>query len=147
MNLKTTISHALLRRAFCIILVLFFSLNFFAGAALAKSCDGGTGCLSCAETVHPHMPGMDMAKAPAPNGCQPLGQTESCSFEIGSDLNQFNGIIPAVRTDQNAAGDIFSVAAVDNSAEPTNEKFLPQPKYSDVKPTTPIYLIIHSLLC
>jgi hypothetical protein len=145
MNLRLNISNAFFRKTFCITLGLLFSLNFIAGAAIAKGCDGGDGCISCAEPLHPHLPGMDMNMAP--HGCQPLGQKGSCSFEIGSDLDQFNAVIPAVRTDQNEAGGIISAAAVDGSPAPKNEEFLPQPLYSAVKPTTPIYLIIHSLLC
>jgi hypothetical protein len=145
MNLKIIISNTFLRKAFCITLVLLFSLNFFAGAALAKSCDGGTGCLSCAEALHPHLPGMDMAMAP--HGCQPLEQKDACSFEISSGLDNFHGIIPAVRTDQNEAGLIFSAVPIDNSPAQTVAKFSSQPLYSDTQPTTPIYLIIQSLLC
>jgi hypothetical protein len=145
MNLKLTISKTFLRKAFCITFVLLFSFNFFAGAALAKSCDGGAGCLSCAEALHPHLPGMDMAMAP--HGCQPLEQKDACSFEISSGLDKFQGIIPAVRTDQNEAGHIFSAAPIDNSPAQTAAKFSPQPLYSDTQLTTPTYLIIQSLLC
>lgn len=151
MNLETTISNNFRRKAFCITLVLFFSLNFFAGAALAKSCDGGAGCLSCAQAVHPHMPGMDMAMAPlgtamAPLGCQPLDQKDGCSFEIGSGPAQFHGIIPAVRMDQSEAGQIFSTVQVDDRPDQSTAKFS-QPLYSDTQPLTAIYLAIHSLLC
>jgi hypothetical protein len=145
MNLKITISNAFLRKVFCITLVLFFSLNFLAGAALAKSCDGGADCMICDEAMHPHRPGMDMAAAP--HGCQPLEQKDACSFEISSGLDKLHGIIPAVRTDQNEAGGSFGALAVDKSPAQSAGKFLPQLHFSDTQPTTPIYLIIQSLLC
>jgi len=145
MNLKITISNAFLRKVFCITLVLLFSLNFVAGAALAKSCDGGADCWICDEVMHPHRPGMDMATVP--HGCQPLERQGTCSFEISSGLDKLHGIIPAVRTDQNETGDIFSAASVDNSTVQTAANFSLLPLYSDTQPTTPIYLIIHSLRC
>jgi hypothetical protein len=152
MNLKPTKSNTFRRKTFCITLVLFFSLNFFAGAALAKSCDGGAGCLSCAQAVHPHMPGMGMAMTPlgtamAPLGCLPLDQKDGCSFEIGSGPAQFHGIIPAVRIYQSETGEIFSANHVDDSPALTAAKFSLPHHYSDTQPTTPIFLIIHSLLC
>jgi hypothetical protein len=146
MNLKTTISNAFLRKAFCSTFVLLFSLNFFVGAALAKSCDGAFGCLSCAEAVHQRqLPGMDMAGAP--HGCQPLEQKDACSFEIGPDTDNFHGIIPTVRTEQNEIGGSFAAIAADESPAPSTGKLLPQPLYTDTQPTTPIYIIIQSLLC
>jgi hypothetical protein len=146
MNLTLLIPNAFLRKAFCSTLVLLFSLNFFAGAALAKTCDGGVGCLSCTEAVHHrHLPGMDMARAA--NGCQPLEQNDGCSFEIGPDTDNFHGIIPTVRTDQNEIGGSFVAIAADESPAPSAGKFLPQPLFSDTQPTTPIYLVIQSLLC
>jgi hypothetical protein len=146
MNLKIPISNVFLRKAFCITFVLLFSLNFFAGAALAKSCDGGFGCLSCEEAVHHrHLPAMD--KGTAPPGCQPLEQEDACSFEIGPDTDNFHGIIPTVRTDQNEIGGSLGAIAADESPASSAGKFLPQTLYSDTQPTTPIYLIIQSLLC
>ena len=145
MNPKITISNAFLRKVFCTTLVLLFSLNFLAGAALAKSCDGGADCMICDEVMHPHLPGMDMATAP--HGCQPLGEQGQCSFEISSGLDKLHGIIPAFRTDQNEAGDIVSAASIDNWPNQTAAKFSSPLLYSDTQPTTPIYLIIHSLRC
>ena len=146
MNLKITIPNTFLRKAFCFTLVLLFGLNFFAGAALAKSCDGGAGCLICTEAVHHrHLPGMDMARAP--HGCQPFEQEDACSSEIGSDTDNFHGIIPTVRTDQNEIGGNFGAIAADESPDQSTGNLLPQPLYSDIQPTTPIYLILQSLLC
>jgi hypothetical protein len=145
MKLKIKIANAFLRKTFCIILVLLFSFYFFVGAAVAKSCDGGTGCLNCAEPMHPHLPAMNMDMAP--HGCLPLEQNDTCKFEIGADSHRFRAIIPTVRTDRNGAGDIFNTNANDDSPVQTAEKFILQPLYSDTKPTTPIYLIIQSLLC
>ena len=146
MNLGLNISKAFFRKAFCITLGLLLSLNFFAGAALAKSCDGGLGCFSCEEAVHlRHLPAMDMAAAPS--GCQPLEQEDACSFEIGPDTDNFHGIIPTVRTDQNDIGGSLGAIAVDESPAQDTGKLLPQPLYTDTQPTTPIYLIIQSLLC
>ena len=147
MKNKTVISSAFLRKAFCITLMLFFSLNFFAGAALAKSCDEEDGCLSCAEAVHPHFPGMDMAKAPAPHGCQPFEQKNACSFEISSGLDKFQSIIPAVRLDQKEAGKISGAASIYTNPALTAAKFSPPHLYADIQTTTPIFLIIQSLLC
>lgn len=145
MNHKITISDAFLRKIFCITLVLLFSLNFLAGAALAKSCEGGVDCMFCDEVMHPHLPGMVMATAP--HGCQPLGEQGECSFEISSGLDNLHGIVPAVRTDQNKAGDIVSTASIVNWPNQTAAGFSSPPFYSDTQPTTPIYLIIHSLRC
>jgi hypothetical protein len=145
MNHKITISNACLWKAGCIILALLFSFNVSIGAALAKSCDGEVDCLSCAEAAHPRLPGMDMTTAP--QGCQPLEQKDACSFEISSGLDKLHGIIPAVRIDQNEAGDSVNAASVDNSTAQSAPKFSPQPYYFDTQPTTPIYLTIHSMLC
>jgi hypothetical protein len=147
MKLKTAISSTFLRKAYCISLMLFFSLSIFAGAALAKSCDGEDGCLSCVEAVHPHFPGMDMAKAPAPSGCQPFEQKNPCSVEISPSLDKFHNIIPAAGTDQKGTGKISGAAPIDNSPALTAAKFSLPPLYSDTQPTTPIFLIVHSLLC
>jgi len=146
MNLKIPISNAFLRKAFCVTFVLLFSSNFFAGTALAKSCDGGFGCLSCEEAVHHrHLPAMDMGTAPP--GCPPLEQNNTCSFEIGPDTDNFHGIIPTVRTDQNETYGSFGTIAIDENTAPGAGKLLRQPLYTDTQPTTPIYLIIQSLLC
>ena len=146
MNLGLNISKAFFRKAFCITLGLLLSLNFFAGAALAKSCDGRLGCFSCEEAVHHrHLPAMDMGTAPA--GCQPLDQEGSCSFEIGPDTDNFHGIIPTVRTDQNTIEGSFAAIAFNESPARSTGKLLRQPLYSDTIPITPIYLIIQSLLC
>jgi hypothetical protein len=145
MKLKIKISNAFFRKAFCIILVLLLSVYFFVGAAVGNSCDGGAGCLNCAEPMHPHLPAMNMDMAP--HGCLPLEQNDTCRFEIGPDSHRFQAIIPTVMTDQNGAGHIFSTIAVDDSPAQTAEKFILQPLYYDTIPTTPIYLIIQSLLC
>ena len=145
MKLKIKISNAFFRKAFSIILVLLLSVYFFVGAALAKSCDAGAGCLNCSQPMHPHLPAMNMDMAP--HGCLPLEQNDTCRFEIGSDPHRFQAIIPSVRTAQNGFGHILSTIAVDDSPARTPEKFILQSLYSDTIPTTPIYLIIQSLLC
>jgi len=148
MKLKTAISSAFLRKAFCVSLMLFFSLNIFIGAALAKGCDGEDGCFACAEALHPHFPGMDMAnKVPAPHGCRPFEQKTPCSFEISSSLDKFQTIIPAARIDQQETGQIAGAVTVDNNPAPTAAKFSLPHLYSDTQPTTPIFLINNSLLC
>jgi hypothetical protein len=146
MNLRPNISKAFFRKAFCVTIGLLLSLNFFAGAALAKSCDGGLGCLSCEEAVHHrHRPAMN--RGAAPSGCQPLDQEGACGFEIGPDTDNFHGIIPTVRTDQNTIEGSFAAIAFDESPDRSTGKLLRQPLYSDTIPITPIYLIIQSLLC
>ena len=85
--------------------------------------------------------------ATAPHGCQPLGEQGECSFEISSSLDNLHGIVPVVRTDQNKAGDIVSTASIVNWPNQTAAGFSSPPFYSDTQPTTPIYLIIHSLRC
>jgi len=147
MKLKPAISSAFLRKAFCITLMLLFSLSIITGAALAKSCDGEDGCLTCAEAVHSHFPGMDMAKAPAPHGCQPFEQKNACSFEISSGLDKFHSLIPAVRLDQKEVGKISGAAPLDTNPAITAAKLSLQHLYSDIQPKTPIFLINHSLLC
>ena len=145
MNLKTTISAALLRKSFAITLVLLFSLNFSVGAVLASSCDSWAGCHVCAEAVHSHQPAMDMARAP--HGCPPLQQNDACGFETGPGLDQSHGIVPAVRTYQYDAGVIIGTVPIDSNPARTAARFSPQPLYSDTQPTTPIFLTIQSLLC
>lgn len=148
MKLKTAISSACLRKAFCTSLMLLFSLNFFAGAALAQGCDGGFGCLSCAEAAHSHFPGMDMAKKPAPYSCRPFEQNKPCSFEISAELDKLQSILPAVRIDPEEAGKISAAVPLGTAPALLTAARVSLPHlYSDTQSTTPIYLINHSLLC
>ena len=145
MKLKLKIFNSYACKVFCISLVLVFGFYFWAGAALAKSCDGGFGCPICDQAMHPHLPAMNMNMAP--NGCLPLEQNAGCSSEIGPDSDTFHGIVPIVRTDRSGTGDSFSLMTVDYAPAGVADKFVPQPLYSNTKPTTPIYLFIHTLLC
>jgi len=145
MKLKLKIFNSYGRKVFCISLVLLFGLYFFAGTALAKSCDRGFGCPVCDGSMHPHLPAKNMNMAP--NGCLPLEQNNGCSSEIGSDSDTFNGIVPIVKTDRVGADDSCSLMAIDHTPAKIADKFIPQPLYSNTKPTTPIYLFTHTLIC
>ena len=144
MELKLNIPGAIARKTFCIILVLFISLNFLVGGALANKCHGGADCLICAGSMHPQFPetGMGMAS----DGCQPVAQNSSCGFEVSPGSNKFFGIIPAVITDNSEAGDIFSDVSADGSVHVAVE-FHPQTIISGTGHSTSIYLINNSLLC
>jgi hypothetical protein len=144
MELKLNIPDAIARKAFCIILALLIGLNILAGGALAITCHGGADCLICAGSMNPRFPGMEMGMAS--DGCQPVAQNSSCGFEDSSGSDKFFAIISVVTPDKNEASGILSYISAEGPVH-LAEKFPPQSIYFDTIPTTPIYLIIKSLLC
>jgi len=136
------------RQAICITLVLVVSLSVMTGGALTATCHGGSGCLNCAETIHPQLPGTDMDMGMVvPHGCQkPLIPDGSCSFEISPGPDEFQGIISSVRPGNMDAGCII-VSVSDNDPSHTAGAFLSLTLYSGANRSSPIFLINQSLLC
>ncbi len=146
MKYKSHIINAVSRKAICITLILISGLAWFAGGALANTCHGGLGCLDCAETIHPQLPGMQMGMT-APHGCrQPLIPASACSFEVSPGTEKFQGIIQSERPEPIEIGGIFS-AALDTDPIHTAGAFQPTNLYSGENRSAPIFLINQSLLC
>ena len=146
MKYKSHILNAVSRKAICITLILISGLGLFTGGALANSCQGGPGCLDCAETMHPQLPGMQMGMT-APHGCrQPLIPDNSCSFEVGPGSEKFQGIIQSERPEPIEIGGIFSAAFITDPIN-TAAAFQPTNLYSGENRSAPIFLINQSLLC
>jgi len=146
MNYKLNIPNAFSRKVICVTLVLVVSLSLLAGGALADTCHGGTGCLNCAESMHPQLPGMDEGMM-VPHGCrQPLIPDSSCSFEASPGPDKFHAIIPSVDPVNFETGSIY-ISISDNDPSPTAGAFLSQTLYFGAGRSTPIFLINQSLLC
>lgn len=146
MNYKPTIPSSFSRKAICITLVLILGLGLLAGGALADTCHGGPGCLSCAASIHPPFPGTEMDMM-APHGCrQPLNPDSSCSLEAGRGAHEFQGIISSVRPENIDTGCI-STATSGSDPSHLGAGFLSLTPYYRSARSSPIFLLNQSLLC
>ena len=147
MNYRSIISHASSRKALCIMLVLIISLSLLAGGALADKCRGGVGCINCADSKHPRLPGMEMdLDMMASHSCQPLIPDGSCSFEVSPGLNEFDGIIPSARPENIDTGSSFYSVFIDYLGQ-TVGTFRSQINHFSASRAAPIFLINQSQLC
>ncbi len=145
MNLKLSIFNALSRRAIGLIFVLFMSISFSPGGALADNCQGGADCLVCAELPHRHIPGAG-AGMEDPD-CRSTGQNSSCGFEANQSPDEFEGIVSSVRSYQYAYAGIFSAISDECGQTHLTGEFVPQFLLSDPGGAAPIYLLNQTLLC
>ena len=146
MNIKLNIFKALIRKASVLIfLVLFISISFTPGGALADNCQGGADCLKCTAPAHSHVPGthMDMA----PHGCQPADQNSTCGFETSQIPDEFQGIVSSDRPYYQAHTGIFAAASDEYGQTRLPDEFVPQFHFSDSGGTAPFYLLNQALLC
>ena len=147
MNRKLVIHTrtAFLQKALNIILIVFMSLGFSFGWALADNCKGGADCLVCAERPHGHIP---VAAADMENtGCLPGGQKSPCGFEASQNPDGFHGIISAVRSYHQPYAGIFAMVSAEFGQTLHPKEYLPQILLSYSDETIPIYLLNQSLLC
>ena len=145
MNLELNIHTAFLRKALSIILIVFMSVGFSFGGALAGNCQGGADCPVCAQLPHGHVPG---AAADMENpGCPPDGQNSTCGFEASQDPDEFRGIVSAVRSYHQAYAGIFAAVSDEYGQTLLPKEFVPQFLLSDSGGTAPVYLLNQALLC
>ncbi len=145
MNIDLNILKPFCRTAICIILMLFISIGFSFGGALANSCQGGADCFICAELPHGHVP-VAAAEMEDP-GCRPVGQNSACGFETSQNPAEFQGIASSVRSYHPVNTGIFSAASDRYDPALLPGEFISQFRLSDSNGAVPIYLLNHSLLC
>jgi hypothetical protein len=145
MRFKLNILNSSSRKACYIIFTLFISISFSLGSALANSCKGGVGCLSCAQLVHLHVPG---AEADMQNhGCRPGDNNGTCGVETNQNPDEFRGIASAVRLDNPAYSGIFTDTSDEHGQSHLSGGLLSHFHSRGSVRITPIYLLNHSLLC
>jgi len=145
MKLERNILKPFCRTAICIILMLFISIGFSFGAALANSCQGGADCLICADLPHRHVP---VAEAEMEDpGCRPAGQNRTCGFETSRNPDEFRGIASSVRSYHQAHAGIFAAVSDEYGRIRLSKEFVSQFLLSDSGGAAPIYLLNQSLLC
>ena len=146
MNIKLNIFKALIRKASVLIfLVLFISISFTPGGALADNCQGGADCLKCAELPHRHVPGT--VAGMEDSDCRTAGQDSRCGFETRQIPDEFQGIVSSDRSYYQAHTGIFAAASDEYGQTRLPDEFVPQFLLSDSGGTTPIYLLNQALLC
>jgi hypothetical protein len=145
MNLKPNILIAILRKAVCIIFILFISTNFSFGSALSKDCKGGPDCANCALLAGPHAHGPDAGMQN--NRCQADEKTGTCGFEAGQGPDDASRIALTVRSDQREFSAIFVAQSVVYKRPDFSGEFLLQFDSPDIAGAIPIYLLNDSLLC
>jgi hypothetical protein len=145
MNIDLNILKPFCRTAICIISILFISIGFSFGGALAASCQGGAACLVCAELPHGHAPaaGADMENP----GCPLGGQNSTCDFETSQNPDEFQGIVSSVRSYHQAHAGIFAAVSDEYGQTLLPKEFVPQFLLSDSGGAAPIYLLNQVLLC
>ncbi len=144
MKLERSILKPFCRTAICIISILFISIGFSFGGALADNCQGGADCLVCAELPHGHVPG---AGADMENpGCPPGGQNSTCGFEASQNPDEFQGIVSSVRSYNPVNTGIFTAASDGYDPSLLPGEFISQFLLSDSDGAAPIYLQNQSLL-
>ena len=145
MNIDLNILKPFCRTAICIILMLFISIGFSFGAALANSCQGGADCLICADLPHRHVP---VAEAEMEDpGCRPAGQNSTCGFETSQAPDEFRGIVSSVRSYHHPYAGIFAAVSDEYGQTLLPKEFVPQFLLSDSGGAAPIYLLNQALLC
>jgi hypothetical protein len=144
MNLDRNILKLFCRTAICIISMLILSIGFSFGGALASNCQGGAGCLVCAELPHGHVAGRtaDMQNP----GCTPGGQNGSCGFEAHQDPDEFHGIVSSVRSYNPVNTGIFTAASNGTVPSLLTGEFISKFVLSDSDGAVPLYLQNQSLL-
>lgn len=80
-------------------------------------------------------------------GCPSDGQNSTCGFEAGRDPDEFQGIVPSVRSHHQVNAGIFAAASDDFGQTLFPKEFVPQILLPDSDETPPIYLLNQSLLC
>ena len=145
MHLKITIRNAFSRKTCCIFFILFVSISFSIGDALANSCKGGPDCLNCAELEHSQVPGTetDMGN----HGCRSVAQNSTCGFEASRSPYEFHGIASAIRSNQHDYYGILTNDIDEDGQSHFSREFLSNIHSYDRGGITPIYLLNHSLLC
>ena len=145
MHSKLNILNALLRKALCFFFILFISISFSIGGALANGCNGGPDCLNCAQLVHLHVSGVeaDMEN----HGCWPVESNGSCGVETSQNPDEFHGIVPVIRTEKHEYSGIFRDAPGEHAQSHLSGELLSQFRSHGSVKITPIYLLNHSLLC
>jgi hypothetical protein len=136
MNLELYIHPAFLRKALNIFLIVFVSIGFSFGGALANGCQGGADCMVCAELPHGHVPGA-MTDMENP-GCPPGEQNATCGFEAGQDPDE-RGLVSAVRSYHQGHDGIFAAVFDEYGQTLLPKEFVPQFLLSDSRGTAPIY--------
>ena len=125
--------------------MLFVSISFYPGGAIADNCQGGADCLKCAELTHRHFPGAvaDMGDS----DCRTAGQDNRCGFETSQIPDEFQGIISSDRSYYQAHTGIFAAASVEYGQNHLPDEFVTQFPLSDPGGTAPIFLLTQALLC
>jgi hypothetical protein len=143
MKLERNILKPFFRTAICIISILFISIGFSFGGALAGNCQGGPDCLVCAELPHGHVPGA--GKGMANPGCPPGVQNSTCGFEASQNPDEFQGIASSFRSYNQVNIRIFTAASCGYLSLLSGE-FVSQCLLFDSNGAAPIFLQNQSLL-
>jgi hypothetical protein len=145
MHLKSNIRNAFSRKACCIIFILFVSVSFSLGDALANSCKGGPDCLNCAERAHSQVPGAETGMEN--HSCRSVEQNSTCGFEASRSPYDFHGIASAIRSAHHEYSGLFTADLDEYGQLHFSKKFLSKLHLPDRGEITPIYLLNHCLLC
>jgi hypothetical protein len=145
MHFKLNILNSSSRKACYIIFTLFISISFSLGGALANGCKGGVDCLNCAQLAHLHVP--DVKADMENHGCRPGDNNDTCGVETNQNPDEFQGIAPAVRSDNPAYSGIFSGTSGEHGQSHLSGGLLSHFHSRGSARITPIYLLNHSLLC
>lgn len=145
MNPKAHIRGEFSRKALSITFFLLIGFSLSAGGVLANMCQGGPDCFNCAETAHPHIPGMDIEMVN--QSCKSAEQKSSCGFETGHSADEFDRIAAIAESGTHTSSGIFSAARDGSDRAHVHRGFIAQFQVFDRGRLTPIYLLNHSLLC